>query len=179
MPRILLSAAHIAPLVLSSIGVEHETPKIAASYPALPKPFLATAYRIETLQKTVDIATEIEAHKRACEESAKKPFCNNERSRARTQRWSIGKKQNWIIVRERTLCVYLEILPYPIEALQSAILNLFRVATTMTPTILNNSTHSTYATSMYFGYESYSTYVRCFGSSHISSMSMCHSHFVK
>lgn len=83
MPRILLSAAHIAPLVLGSIGVEHATPAIAASFPALPQPFHATPERVESLQKTFDMAADIDSHNKKCQESAKKPFCNDERSRPR------------------------------------------------------------------------------------------------
>lgn len=83
MPRILGSAAHIAPLVLESIGVEHETPSTAAAFPSLPQPFRATPERVERLQRTADLAAEIEAHNIKCAESAKKPFCNDERSRPR------------------------------------------------------------------------------------------------
>lgn len=83
MPRILLSTAHIAPLVLESIGVEHSTPEIATAFPALPKPFHATSERVERIQREFDLAAEVAAHKKKCEESAGKPFCNDERSRPR------------------------------------------------------------------------------------------------
>lgn len=85
MPRILLSAAHIAPLVLNSIGLENKTPAIAAAFPALPQPFHATAQRVETLQKEFDLAAQVDAHNKKCKGSAKKPFCNDERSRPRSQ----------------------------------------------------------------------------------------------
>jgi hypothetical protein len=75
MPRILLSATHIAPLVLESLGLDYNTPELVAAYPPLPKPFHATAERIESLQST-DVAAIAEQYKRGCEESAKKPFCD-------------------------------------------------------------------------------------------------------
>jgi hypothetical protein len=80
MPRILLSAAHIAPLVLKSLGVEFTQPALVASYPDLPKPFDITLDRIETLQK-VDAAAKYEAQVKTDLESAQKPFCNDARSR--------------------------------------------------------------------------------------------------
>ncbi|KAK8853497.1 hypothetical protein IAR55_004204 [Kwoniella newhampshirensis] len=73
MPRILGSTAHIAPLVLSSLGVPFETPAAAAIFPPLPEPFHVTAERIKTLQQLEPK----EKHKLAMEaslESAKKPF---------------------------------------------------------------------------------------------------------
>ena len=75
MPRILLSAAHIAPLVLESLAVDHSPPELVAAYPPLPKPFHASAERIENLQST-DVAAIAEQYKKGCEESAKKPFCD-------------------------------------------------------------------------------------------------------
>lgn len=75
MPRILLSAAHMAPLVLESLGLEHSQPLLASAYPPLPEPFRTTAERIERLQST-DVAAVAEQYKKGCEESAKKPFCD-------------------------------------------------------------------------------------------------------
>ncbi|RMZ71110.1 fad dependent oxidoreductase superfamily [Pyrenophora seminiperda CCB06] len=78
MPRVLLTAAHIAPVVLESIGFQHSTPHLAATYPPLPKPFHVSAERIERLQKTdpAEFAREtIEANNA----SAKKPFSNTPR----------------------------------------------------------------------------------------------------
>ncbi|KAF3034413.1 hypothetical protein E8E12_005655 [Didymella heteroderae] len=75
MPRILLSAAHIAPLVLESLGLEYSQPSLASAFPPLPRPFHATAERIERLQST-DVAAIAEQYKKGCEESAKKPFCD-------------------------------------------------------------------------------------------------------
>ncbi|KAI7202434.1 hypothetical protein KC343_g5132 [Hortaea werneckii] len=79
MPRILLSAAHIAPLILQSIGAEHTMPELAKTHPALPKPFLATGERIEDLQST-DWLKKAAAYRQSCEESAAKPFCRDARS---------------------------------------------------------------------------------------------------
>ncbi|KAF2630550.1 DAO-domain-containing protein [Macroventuria anomochaeta] len=79
MPRILLSAAHITPLVLESLNVEYSQPLLAASFPPLPQPFQVTAERVERLQNT-NIAAIAESYKQSCEESAKKPFCNTERA---------------------------------------------------------------------------------------------------
>ncbi|RMY23398.1 hypothetical protein D0867_02078 [Hortaea werneckii] len=80
MPRILLSAAHIAPLILKSIGAEHTIPELAKTHPAvLPKPFLATAERIKDLQST-DWLKKVAAFKQSCEESATKSFCRDARS---------------------------------------------------------------------------------------------------
>lgn len=80
MPRILLSAAHIAPLVLSSAGIEFEPPALVAPYPPLPQPFHITSERIQRLQQ-VDAAAKYEADVKSSLESAKEPFCNDARSR--------------------------------------------------------------------------------------------------
>lgn len=79
MPRILLSTAHITPMVLGDLGVEHAAPALVAPYPQLPKPFVVTAERVEALQ-TVDTQAKYDASIKANEESAKKPFCNDARS---------------------------------------------------------------------------------------------------
>ena len=78
MPRILLSAAHIAPLILNSLGVAYTTPDLVKPYPALPRPFEVTRERIEMLQK-VDADARFEESVREAEESARKAFCNTER----------------------------------------------------------------------------------------------------
>lgn len=75
MPRILLSTAHIAPLVLDSLGVAYSQPQLAATYPPLPHPFHCTPERIEKLQDT-DVTAIYETYKKSCEDSARKPFCN-------------------------------------------------------------------------------------------------------
>ena len=79
MPRILLSAAHIAPLILKLIGAESTMPELSKTHPVLPKPFLATAERIEDLQST-DWLKKAAAYRQSCEESAAKPFCRDARS---------------------------------------------------------------------------------------------------
>ncbi|RMY59281.1 hypothetical protein D0865_02154 [Hortaea werneckii] len=79
MPRILLSAAHIAPRILVLIGAEHKLPELTKTHPVLPKPFLATAERIQDLQST-DWLKKAAAYKQSCEESAAKSFCRDARS---------------------------------------------------------------------------------------------------
>ncbi|KAF7557929.1 hypothetical protein G7Z17_g324 [Cylindrodendrum hubeiense] len=74
MPRILLSTAHITPLILDSLGVKYSPPSLVGPYPALPKPFLATQERIDSLQK-LDAGAIFEQDKTDALESAKKPFC--------------------------------------------------------------------------------------------------------
>lgn len=75
MPRILLSTAYLAPIVLNSIGVHWTTPSLVASYPPLPKPFMLTAKRIEALQG-VDMKAEYDAEVMVHEHCAKKAYCN-------------------------------------------------------------------------------------------------------
>lgn len=82
MPRILLSTAHITPLILTSLGIDYNPPTLVAPYPPLPKPFHLTKERVETLQK-VDATAKYEGDVKSNLESAKKPFCNNARSRPR------------------------------------------------------------------------------------------------
>lgn len=82
MPRILLSTAHVTPLILTSLGKEYTPPALTASYPPLPKPFHITTERIERLQE-VDAKAKFEADVMSNLESAKEPFCNDERSRPR------------------------------------------------------------------------------------------------
>ncbi len=82
MPRILLSAAHIAPLILETLGIKHTQPSIVAPYPPLPHPFEITKERVEKLQK-VDADAIVEGYMESALESATKPFCNEVRSRPR------------------------------------------------------------------------------------------------
>lgn len=80
MPRILLSTAHITPSILDDLKVKYTSPSLVASYPSLPKPFVATAERISQLQK-VDVAAHFKDFATDSLESAKKSFCNDTRSR--------------------------------------------------------------------------------------------------
>lgn len=82
MPRILLSTAHVVPLILASVGIKFTPPTLVAPYPPLPKPFHITADRIERLQKT-DAKAKYEAYMKSNSESAKEEFCNDDRSRPR------------------------------------------------------------------------------------------------
>lgn len=75
MPRILLSTAHLAPLVLQGLKVEKfEAPALTSKYPSLPRPFVVTAKRLEALQlgsaKEELYAEGLASHK----ESAMLPF---------------------------------------------------------------------------------------------------------
>lgn len=78
MPRILLSTAHITPLVLTELGIKWTAPKLVEKYPPLPEPFVATAKRIKALQ-TADAKASYDASVKGHQESAKKPFCNDKR----------------------------------------------------------------------------------------------------
>ncbi|KAJ5059252.1 FAD dependent oxidoreductase-domain-containing protein [Bipolaris maydis] len=78
MPRILLSSASLAPLVLDALGLQYSPPQLAASYPALPQPFHATEHRIAKLQDT-DPEKVLADYRVQCEASARKPFCNIDR----------------------------------------------------------------------------------------------------
>lgn len=83
MPRILLSAAHITPLILDALNAKYTPPSLVAPYPPLPKPFQATAERINSLQK-VNSAAIFERESKNCLESAKKSFCNEIPGRPRS-----------------------------------------------------------------------------------------------
>lgn len=74
MPRILLSTAHITPLVLTDLGIPHTTPEIVADIPPLPKPFYITQQRLDTLKGT-DMEAYWDAQMRDCADSAQKEFC--------------------------------------------------------------------------------------------------------
>ncbi|KAK0111676.1 hypothetical protein ONS95_002021 [Cadophora gregata] len=80
MPRILLCAAHIAPLILDSLGVEFTPPSLVEPYPKLPAPYEITKERIDRLQKE-DTSLRFENSVKQAEESAKKAFCNTDRCR--------------------------------------------------------------------------------------------------
>ena len=74
MPRILLSTAHITPLILTSLDIETNPPSLVAPYPPLPGPFHTTVNRVERLQG-IDAAAQYETSVIVSLESAKKPFC--------------------------------------------------------------------------------------------------------
>jgi hypothetical protein len=83
MPRILLSTASIAPLILDSIGMKFTPPALVATYPPLPKPFKLTMERLKRLQH-VDAKAKYEAAVENDLESAKEAFCNDLRSRPKS-----------------------------------------------------------------------------------------------
>ena len=51
MPRILLTTAHLAPLVLDHLGIPHKTPESLEGAPPLPSPFVITQERVDELRK--------------------------------------------------------------------------------------------------------------------------------
>ena len=63
MPRILLTTANLAPLVLDQLGIKHHEPASLANAPPLPEPFKLTPERIEALKK-VNVA-ELKSDSRA------------------------------------------------------------------------------------------------------------------
>lgn len=79
MPRILLATAQMVPAVLESLGVKWTAPEMVKEFPPLPKPFVATAKRVELLQH-FDVQAEYEEDVKSHEASAKKAFCTGERS---------------------------------------------------------------------------------------------------
>lgn len=79
MPRILLSTAHLTPLVLDAVGVQWSAPALVKDYPPIPAPFVVTAERVAALQH-VDATAEYEADIKAMEEDATKEYCNGPRS---------------------------------------------------------------------------------------------------
>ncbi|RDW57071.1 hypothetical protein BP6252_13886 [Coleophoma cylindrospora] len=81
MPRILLSSAHITPLVLAFLKLDTSPPALVAAYPSLPEPFAVSIERIELAQK-IDAAARLEESVKSSLESAKKTFCNDARSRS-------------------------------------------------------------------------------------------------
>lgn len=78
MPRILLSTAHIAPLILRSIGVDYTAPGLVASYPPLPEAYRTTPERIQALQ-SVDASAKYNASIKSHLESSQKAFCRVDR----------------------------------------------------------------------------------------------------
>lgn len=78
MPRIFLTASHIATLVLDALHIPHSEPTGPAKLP-VPKPFLVTQERLDRLQST-DVAAMEAAFAAKCKESSVKPFCNGPRS---------------------------------------------------------------------------------------------------
>lgn len=80
MPRILLSTAHLVPLALAELGIEHAAPVLVKEFPSLPKPFEASEERVERLVKTADVSAKVEAFRMRCEESAGKDFCKKWRN---------------------------------------------------------------------------------------------------
>lgn len=78
MPRILLSAAHITPLILASLGVHFTIPKLVKPYPPLPKPFHITTERVARLQN-VDAQRKYNADLQNNLDSAKEPFCRRQK----------------------------------------------------------------------------------------------------
>jgi hypothetical protein len=78
MPRILLSTAHITPLVLEYLQefgkFEITIPELVVDFPALPAPFVVTGERVANLQ-FVDVEAKFAEGVRSGLESAEKPFC--------------------------------------------------------------------------------------------------------
>lgn len=79
MPRILLSTAHLTPLVLDKLGVKWSAPALVKAYPPIPEPFVVTAERVAALQ-SADATAEYEADIQGHEEDAEKEYCNGPRS---------------------------------------------------------------------------------------------------
>lgn len=79
MPRILLSTAHLTPLVLDSLNIKWSAPALVKDFPPIPAPFVATAERVAALQG-VDSQAVYEAEIKEQEEDAKKDYCNGPRS---------------------------------------------------------------------------------------------------
>lgn len=79
MPRILLSTAHLAPLVLDTLKAEWSAPALVKAYPPIPAPFVVTAERVAALQG-VDAAAMKEADIQEHLEDAKKDCCNGPRN---------------------------------------------------------------------------------------------------
>lgn len=78
MPRILLSTAHITPLILQELGVKWTAPELVAAHPPLPEPFVVTEKRIKQFTEA-DAKRSYDESVRGHEESAAKPFCNEPR----------------------------------------------------------------------------------------------------
>lgn len=78
MPRILLSTAHITPLILEELRIKWTAPALVAVYPPLPEPFVVTEERIKQFTEA-DAKKNYEDSVRTHEASATKPFCNEPR----------------------------------------------------------------------------------------------------
>lgn len=74
MPRILLSTAHITPLVLSYLHTKAVTPALVKDFPSLPAPFVVTGERIARLQG-VDFSAQMAAGVESGLQSGRKSFC--------------------------------------------------------------------------------------------------------
>lgn len=74
MPRILLSTAHIVPLVLSYLQIEATVPALVKDFPPLPEPFVVTGERIARLQ-SVDFPAKMVAGVESGLESGRRSFC--------------------------------------------------------------------------------------------------------
>ena len=71
MPRILLSANHLVPLILDDLGLASTPPKLVAKYPSLPRAFEITPERMERV-KSIDAEAKFEAEIQACLESSRR-----------------------------------------------------------------------------------------------------------
>ncbi|WVQ99100.1 hypothetical protein IAU59_006232 [Kwoniella sp. CBS 9459] len=76
MPRILGSTAHLAPLVLSALGIQSTTPSTATIFPPLPEPFHATEERVQRLQ-SIDALAKFQKDIDEDLVSSKKPFAGS------------------------------------------------------------------------------------------------------
>jgi hypothetical protein len=78
MPRILLSTAHITPLILEELRIKWTAPELVAAYPTLPEPFVVTEKRIKAFTEA-DAKKDYNESVKNHEASAAKPFCNEPR----------------------------------------------------------------------------------------------------
>ncbi|PSR77498.1 FAD dependent oxidoreductase superfamily [Coniella lustricola] len=80
MPRILLSTAHLAPIVLAALGVQGvKKPAMLDKFPSMPQPFVPTAERVESL-KDFDVQADIDADVKEHEAAAKLDIANGPRA---------------------------------------------------------------------------------------------------
>lgn len=75
MPRILLSTAYIAPMILTSLDIKGTEPALVKTYPSLPNPFRLTPERMRNLQETADPKAKYDNAIRSSLQSAKEGFC--------------------------------------------------------------------------------------------------------
>jgi hypothetical protein len=78
MPRILLSTAHITPLILEDLGTQWAAPELVSAYPPLPEPFVVTEKRVRAFTEA-DAQKDYDETVKSYEASAAKPFCNEPR----------------------------------------------------------------------------------------------------